>query len=472
EPPGLDKYVRDRAALLVLGKALFWDMQLGSDGRTACASCHFHAGADHRAQNQFSNPNGPFEANHTQVLSDFPFRMFADPADNRSAVIRDSAQRAGSAGVFRRLFSGLADAGSEDGSDMADLPAFRSGGLNVRQVTQRNTPSVIDAVFNVRNTWDGRASDIFTGATPFGEWDTHANAVVVSGGQLVAEAVRISNSSLASQAVGPPLNTTEMSYDGRTWPKLGRKMLALRPLGMQKVSPDDGVLGSYANPDSRGLLPSSTYLTLVQAAFQPAYWDSTEVADGFTAAEFNFSLFFGLAVQSYEATLVSGQSRFDQFSEGNSNALTAREQSGLRVYQRSDCADCHLGPELTSASFTNLARRGAVERSRNGFVADTGFIHTGVRPSDDDSGLQGTDDFGAPYSLAARQGSTPLGIAGAFKTPGLRNVEFTGPYFHNGGQATLEQVVEFYNRGGDFPNSPNLSPDVHRQNLNADERAT
>src|SRR5580765_7539862 len=53
--PELDRYVRDRAALLVLGKALFWDMQVGSDGRTACATCHFHAGADHRAQNQLSN---------------------------------------------------------------------------------------------------------------------------------------------------------------------------------------------------------------------------------------------------------------------------------------------------------------------------------------------------------------------------------------------------------------------------------
>jgi len=57
EPPDLGKYVRDRAALGVLGKALFWDMQLGSDGRTACASCHFHAGADHRAQNQFPVPD-------------------------------------------------------------------------------------------------------------------------------------------------------------------------------------------------------------------------------------------------------------------------------------------------------------------------------------------------------------------------------------------------------------------------------
>jgi hypothetical protein len=41
-------------------------------------------------------------------------------------------------------------------------------------------------------------------------------------------------------------------------------------------------------------------------------------------------------------------------------------------------------------------------------------------------------------------------VDGSFKIPGLRNVELTGPYFHNGGQATLVQVVEFYDRQGDF----------------------
>ncbi len=43
-------------SLIVLGKALFWDVQVGSDGRTACATCHFHAGADHRVTNQIAGP--------------------------------------------------------------------------------------------------------------------------------------------------------------------------------------------------------------------------------------------------------------------------------------------------------------------------------------------------------------------------------------------------------------------------------
>src|SRR5579871_679343 len=56
QPAGLSQYVQDTNALVVLGKALFWDSQTGSDGRTACATCHFHAGADHRITNTLGMP--------------------------------------------------------------------------------------------------------------------------------------------------------------------------------------------------------------------------------------------------------------------------------------------------------------------------------------------------------------------------------------------------------------------------------
>jgi hypothetical protein len=65
------------------------------------------------------------------------------------------------------------------------------------------------------------------------------------------------------------------------------------------------------------------------------------------------------------------------------------------------------------------------------------FDRTGVRPAAEDAGTGN----------------------GSFKSISLRNVEFTGPYFHNGGQATLEQVVDFYRRGGDFsPVANDLRP--------------
>jgi cytochrome c peroxidase len=489
--PDLERYVRDRQALLVLGKALFWDMQVGSDGRTACGTCHFHAGSDHRTQNQFSNPNGPFEANHQQVLEDFPFRVFSDTNDNRSSILRDSGQRSGSAGIVRRVFSGMTDDGCEEGTDSLDAPAFRIGNLNIRQVTPRNTPSVINAVFNVRNFLDGRASDIFTGRTPFGDSDPRPNALAVSNGQLVPEMVRMTNSSLASQAVAPPMNTVEMSYEGRTWPILGKKLLSARPLAAQNVASDDSVLGNYANTRGPGLDPSYSYLSLVHTAFQPAYWDSTQPVDEmgrltegglaaqFTIAEYNFPLFFGLAIQEYESTLIADDSRFDQFAEGKRDALTNQENSGFLVLQTGAfCQFCHSGPEMTNAGFTFAAAKGSINPVLTGtpgslriLLSDTGFFHTGVRPSSEDGGLNGLDDFRVPFSLAVRGSPGPVAIDGVFKVPGLRNVEFTGPYFHNGGQASLEQVVDFYGRGGDFPDPSNLPVEIIPVPLKPAERA-
>src|SRR5262249_48930578 len=161
---------------------------------------------------------------------------------------------------------------------------------------------------------------------------------------LAAEIVRIDNASLASQAVGPPMSAVEMAYDGRTWPKLGKRVLPLRPLALQTVAQDDSVLGPSANPSGRGLAAPTTYLSLVQAAFRPEYWSSDALVDAagtplgrsgnpqssadFTQAEYNFSLFFGLAVQAYESTLISAQTRFDRFAGGDNTALTPQEQTG------------------------------------------------------------------------------------------------------------------------------------------------
>jgi cytochrome c peroxidase len=154
QPGGADKYIRDPRSLVLLGKALFWDMQAGSDGRTACASCHFHAGADHRNQNQLSNASGSVAVNRVLAAQDFPFHVVSNPNDNRSPVVRDTTAVAGSAGVFRRVFQDVtAGSAADSGFDSSDT-VFSRNGVNTRQVTVRNTPTVINAVFNVRNFWD------------------------------------------------------------------------------------------------------------------------------------------------------------------------------------------------------------------------------------------------------------------------------------------------------------------------------
>ena len=70
--------------------------------------------------------------------------------------------------------------------------------------------------------------------------------------------------------------------------------------------------------------------------------------------------------------------------------------------------------------------------------------------------------------LLANEGSD---VAGTFKTPSLRNVELTGPYFHNGGKSTLRQVIEFYDGGGDFQN-PTLSPLMRPLGLTPEQQET
>src|SRR5262245_25468599 len=320
--PDLERYLADSQSLVVLGKALFWDAQVGSDGRTACATRHFHAGADHRLTNELCPPAASTAAvrpNTTLAAGDFPFHAFTNPDDNGSAPTRNRSDVVGSAGVVLRTFVDVTDSSAVDlGSDGA-AGSFTLGGLKVRQVTSRNTPSVINAVFYLRNFWDGRAHNVFNAATPFGAADGRARVLAVAGRALVPETVRLDGSSLASQAVGPPLNGLEMSFDGRAWAHLGRKMLALTPLARQTVAASDSVLGPFANAGGAGLRGDMTYGSLIRASFQPAYWSSPAVidADGrtlveagepgsareFTQMAYNFGLFFGLAVQAYESTL-------------------------------------------------------------------------------------------------------------------------------------------------------------------------
>jgi hypothetical protein len=90
-------------------------------------------------------------------------------------------------------------------------------------------------------------------------------------------------------------------------------------------------------------------------------------------------------------------------------------------------------------------------------LRDRGFFPLGVRPVAEDVGAGGTDPYGGPLSFSRKSilaGTNPGGVTrtivdSSFKVPQLRNVALTAPYFHNGGFATLRQVLEFYRRAGD-----------------------
>ncbi len=479
-------------------------MQFGSDGQTACATCHFNAGADSRTTNQADpglrrvDGNGfpaadsntfhaGFGPNHSLALSDFPLHI----------TNRDNNNIVGSQGVFRFNFNDVVlGQAAEDETSVVDpvwsISDGNGGTVNVRRSTPRNAPPVINAVFNYRNFWDGRAQAIFNGVDPFGAGDPSAHLLQTDPSNpnaTIEVTLRLSNSSLASQAVGPPGSDVEMSATGRPFVKMGKKMLMLTPLGLQQVATDDSVLGPLSASPNNGL--TTDYVSMIKAAFQPQWWSTDVVVDAnsnylhngtpqntneYSQMEYNFSMFWGLAIQMYESTLVSDNSRFDQYMDGNRSALTPLEQMGLDRFQgKGHCTSCHNGAEFTDASVSNIVAHGGavVEQQPGGRWHDIGFHNIGLRPTDDDLGIAASDPSGLASLSVAQLASlgqvsgtpvpagAPVSVGGAVKTPDLRNVELTAPFFLNGGQATLSQLVDFYSRGGDFPSS-DVDPRIER----------
>ncbi len=121
------------------------------------------------------------------------------------------------------------------------------------------------------------------------------------------------------------------------------------------------------------------------------------------------------AISAFERTLISGNSRFDQYQFRNSSsALSASEKSGMAIFfsQKSGCANCHGGFNFTDFQLHNIGLYTKYE--------DIGRARVTSKESD----------------------------VGSFKTPSLRNIEMTGPYMHDGSMRTLEEVVDFYSTGG------------------------
>lgn len=578
---GPDPIVVDEAAAIALGKALFWDQNVGSDG-VACASCHFHAGADVRVKNQRA-PTGKgsladpshFDVGPNAQLArdDFPFHQTDDPLSPLGRVVRTSDDVVSSSGSFGGDFLSVAESGaSADVCERSADPVFHVGAVGTRRVEPRNAPTVINAAFLFRTLWDGKANNVFNGSSAFGERDPGAGVWVATPYGVVRQRLHLPNSSLASQALAPPLDDVEMSCNARRFADLGRKLACRRPLETQAVHPDDSVLGPLARSTPGQLRPGldASYAELIRAAFAPRFWSEDaqpafgSSADGapYSQLEANFALFFGLSLQLYQATLVSDQSPFDRSRrDGNGIPidLSPSAQNGFTAFRVAHCNTCHLGPLLTSAAIVpnaELVKRNplvfgnetyTVSTTRNvvtripvagdaapgPVLIDTGFASNGVARVAWDVGLGGLDPFGNPLSFSEQwlqhlagnaagvvdpyvgevracdldvpiardrtqaspsyftladgiqpqpQGTdgcfnpfgawipTPAAAAaeladpanrhmrsaavGSFKIPTLRNVELTGPYMHNGSMATLEEVVAFYTRGGNFEEFP------------------
>jgi cytochrome c peroxidase len=275
-----------------LGRRLFFDARLSSDGSISCATCHD------------------------------PERAFAD------------------------------------GKPVAEGIGGRKGA--------RNSPTLLNAMFNTTQFWDGRA-------------DT-----------------------LEAQAVLPLTNADEMG--------------------------------------------DQTHAQVVERLKKiPEYQKSFSDAFGGTVTIENV----GRAIASFERTLVSGNSPFDRFLAGDRRAMSDAAMRGSLLFRgKARCAVCHTINQAYPFFSDQIYRNTGVAAGHNNF--DQIASEAMKRVKGDDAAMK-------LASLGKMEGSSELGRfmvtgnaldLGAFRTPSLRNVELTAPYFHDGSAATLLDVVKFYVKGG------------------------
>jgi cytochrome c peroxidase len=622
-PSNENDYVRNAPVARTLGKALFWDMQVGSDGVQSCGTCHFNGtGTDTRTKNQL-NPNhlggdptlqiGDADidpaigtgkaANYTLKASDFPLhkvrnpdvagdpacttpltanttaipyaaatpgltggpylasQAFSNPVVNATFPVCDAANVVSdvndvvsSMGVHFGRFKDVAPIGTfvpaaggvaavapdlratpTDccGGDAAcvacsadpvcrptlsapisacldllsdPIPAF--GGVTdpatglanqFRRVEPRNTPTMQAAGFNFDNFWDGRARHDFNGGSVFGAADPQSHVWVASpsASSLTATRQIIRFVSIASLATGPGLSEFEMSFQGRNWSKVGKKLLqgtvgvdgggspavigSVTPLANQLVDPTDSLLGIYSNQGGTACAGLSSwdrspaaatptaigkpglcisYPGLIRQAFYPALWRNvvgmhlngcytdgnaivhpnqcgagsspaanvavlengavvshnndpfdgyvlTPAAGGVNAAdtnqfrqmEGNFSLFWGLAVQSWVNVLVPDDTPLDQFLDLNPGAFSALGEPGEPglVPDQLNCGQAGADPNYCFRTSGNFKRDPGVKALQSptgeGGAGGTLVVSGGNRNPNDPDPLLGADIF-------------------------------------------------------------------------------
>lgn len=165
------------------------------------------------------------------------------------------------------------------------------------------------------------------------------------------------------------------------------------------------------------------------------------------------------AIAAFERTIVCSDSPFDLYMRGNKDAMTPLQVEGMKLFVgKAGCVKCHNGANFTDEKLhitgvpkNPLEDDPLVQVTRNFVIRQAGLDSSKI-----------DEDPGAYISTKKRK------YKGAFKTPSLRNVALTPPYMHNGVFKTLDEVIEFYNKGGG--NVPNKDPVLKPLNLSEKEK--
>lgn len=234
-------------------------------------------------------------------------------------------------------------------------------------------------------------------------WDGRAEGPFVD--PVTLEVILPVGGALENQALGPPLSDVEMGHVGRTWQDVFDRLAAISPLALSPA----------VATELLDWIAGRSYPELFEEAFGSPGVSASRIA---------------MALASHQRTLFTNQAPLDGWIQ-TGQGLTPQEEAGRTVFVGAgQCNTCH----------------------QSGVMSDHNFHYTGVRPKSDDPGRM---------EVTANSDDE-----GKMRTPSLRNVALRAPYMHNGRFASLEEVVDFYIRGGDF--TPN---EVNPLNLTPQQRA-
>ena len=237
-----------------------------------------------------------------------------------------------------------------------------------------------------------------------------------------------SKTSLEQLIPAPLFNPVEMGHHLRTWADVTQKLTNASPL----------VFASNLPPRLQNFIANRSYPALFQLAFGVSQVTQQGIID---------------SIACYLRTLNSDQSNWDLHLHGQAQ-LTAQEQLGLNLFTNhangaTSCHTCHA--DFDQRVLTEGPVAGQMTMSQSGpygsiFPVRLEFHNVGVRPTAEDPGR--------------RNVTNNTNDSGKFRVASLRNVELTGPHFHNGAATTLRDVLDFYDRGGDFHTNQaaNLTP--------------
>jgi cytochrome c peroxidase len=407
------------------------------------------------------DPDPSFTADEMSALAGLRYDDGPPPADPSNRVADDPGARAfGQRLFFDPAFSGRLLEGDNDGTlgtlgQRGDAGKVSCSGCHVpaggfvdtrsphRQVslaaqwTLRRTPTLLEVAFAPLYNWDGRRDAIWNQALGVMESNREFN-----GGRLfVAEQLfRLYRPEYeALFGAMPPLDDTT-------------RFPALTPetAGCVEVATQQG----------------STFVCRGQPG-DGADYDGLPAADQtlVTTVAVNATK----ALEAFVRQLRCGPGRFDQWLDGDTTALDRSEQRGAALFAgKAGCLPCHAGPRLTDGAFHNVGLSPAT-------------VAVAIQDSDDRGAAAGvalalTDPMNTAGAFSdGDRGQLPVSpgpeLEGAFRTPTLRCAASHPSFMHTAQLATLDQVVAFFDRGGDPAGGYPGTSELHALGLSDRERA-